>query len=94
MVRYYRNTLFDEFLNIQQAFSDEAGIRLGVLTSAWHLPRAMRLARNRGLSFIPVAADYRAPTEPRTFMDHLPSAENLDNLAMIQHEWMARLVNR
>jgi len=42
--------------------------RIGLLTSAWHLPRAMRLAERNGLHPIPIPADFytAANTEPLT----------------------------
>lgn len=33
--------------------------RLGLVTSAWHMRRAMRLAKNNGLSLEPLPADFR-----------------------------------
>jgi uncharacterized SAM-binding protein YcdF (DUF218 family) len=33
--------------------------RLGLVTSAWHLPRAMNLARRQGVEIVPLPADFR-----------------------------------
>lgn len=38
----------------------ESKTRIGLLTSAWHLPRAMRLAENHGLNPSPLPADFRS----------------------------------
>ena len=36
--------------------------RVGLVTSAWHLPRALRLARTNGLDLDPIAADWKGST--------------------------------
>ena len=37
--------------------------RVGLITSAWHMPRALRLARANGLNPIPVPADFVSPPQ-------------------------------
>ncbi len=69
--------------------------RVGLLTSAWHLPRAMRLSRAAGLTgLIPVAADHRTQMERRLLAHCLPSASNFNRLELIQREWLAWFVAR
>jgi len=42
------------------AYAEEHGLeRVGLLTSAWHLPRALRLAERQGFHPVPIAADFR-----------------------------------
>lgn len=95
---------FAEMQGLKQRLQAEAAARadvteppsrVGLLTSAWHLPRAMRLARAAGLEELtPVAADHeqRAATSP--FWEYLPSARNLVRLERCQREFLAGLVNR
>lgn len=72
-----------------------ASARIGLLTSAWHLPRAMRLARAAGMqTLIPVAADHKQRTAPRPLWDYIPSAGSFLRLERCQRELMARLVSR
>lgn len=86
---------FQEIQSLKRALPSMSGERVGLLTSAWHLPRAMRLARAQGLTtVIPVAADYQMQTTPRSFLEMLPVAGNLTRLAQCQHELLARLVAR
>lgn len=66
--------------------------RLGVLTSALHLPRAMRLAKAAGISPIPVAADYKVIEGPRVSV--IPTAGNLWIFSAAQHEYMAYFLGR
>jgi len=37
--------------------------RVGLVTSAWHLPRALRLARKNGLDLDPIAADWKGSSQ-------------------------------
>ena len=61
-----RNTS-EEMQNLGTRFKDSKE-RIGLLTSAWHLPRALRLANRNGLQPIPLPSDFRsAPkSEPLT----------------------------
>ena len=51
-----RNTS-EEMQGLSERFHDSK-LRIGLLTSAWHLPRAMRLANRNGLQPIPLPADF------------------------------------
>ncbi len=53
-----RNTS-EEMRELGKRFSDSSA-RIGLLTSAWHLPRAMRLAKTNGLQPVPLPADFRS----------------------------------
>ena len=53
-----RNTS-EEMVALGKRFQD-SNQRIGVLTSAWHLSRAMRLAERNGLHPIPIPADFRS----------------------------------
>ncbi len=49
----------EEMVALGQRFQD-SNLRIGLLTSAWHLRRAMRLAEHNGLHPIPIPADFRS----------------------------------
>lgn len=86
---------YEELQSLQVIMDEElAGERVGLLTSALHLPRAMRLAQARGLELVPIAADYRYQNRPLTFMDYLPGPSALRDLEAAEHEVIAALVNR
>lgn len=68
--------------------------RCGILTSAIHLPRAMKLAERAGVRALPIAADYRAPSGPWIVNHFLPEAEGLVRLQMIFKEWIAMRISR
>jgi uncharacterized SAM-binding protein YcdF (DUF218 family) len=50
-------TTSDEVLALKKAVPERGWRRVGVLTSAWHLRRAMRLCRRSGIEVTPLAAD-------------------------------------
>jgi uncharacterized SAM-binding protein YcdF (DUF218 family) len=69
-----RNT-FEELQALQQMLEGDASHgRVGLLTSAWHLPRAIRLGRAAGLhDLVPVAADHLQQADAPNFVDFIPS---------------------
>jgi len=83
---------YQEIESVAGLPSDVLAGRVGILTSAWHLPRALRLARSRDLEVIPVAADYRGL--PRVRVGIVPTANNLQQLTQAQHEYMAYFLGR
>lgn len=54
-----KNT-FEEMQHLGQKFADSS-VKIGLLTSAWHLRRATRLAVRNGLSVTPLPSDFRSP---------------------------------
>ena len=75
--------------------------RVGVISSAWHMPRVMRLAERNGLALIPIPADFRVADvsrQPETFGAWLyglvPNVESLKTSTVCYREWLASLVNR
>jgi uncharacterized SAM-binding protein YcdF (DUF218 family) len=70
-------------------------IRLGLITSAFHLPRAVRLAKARQLDFTPIAADSLVPLRnDRGIGIWVPTAAAGDHVARIAKEWLARVLGR
>jgi len=69
--------------------------KVGLITSAFHMPRAMRLASGESLEFIPIPVSYRtAPHEPVSVVDFVPSANAGQLFYMGIREMLARLVGR
>ncbi len=85
---------YQELQSLKEVFAQLSGGRVGVLTSALHLPRAMRLAKAAGLEVVPLAANHEASAEPFTYLDFIPSAGPLNQLSACQHEFMAWFVGR
>jgi uncharacterized SAM-binding protein YcdF (DUF218 family) len=68
--------------------------KLGVITSATHLPRAMRLARAAGLDLYPIPCDYRGGPWRWQVRDLVPDARAANQLHAVLHECFAGLVGR
>ena len=68
--------------------------RVGLLTSAWHLPRAIRLAQDRGLDVHPVPANFLAIPYAPTPNLIVPGSDDLSTTGRMIKEFLARLVGR
>lgn len=88
-----RNT-YEEFQKLKKRFENTTGKRIGILTSATHLPRAMRLAESVGVSVIPVPADFqRQPPLPFTYAI-IPCAAGYEMSERSFNEYLAWIVGR
>jgi len=68
--------------------------RVGIVTSAWHMTRALRLAKTNGLEVVPVPADFFSEPFVPTPNWVVPSGNNLDITAIVIKEYLARIVGR
>ncbi|HEY0945371.1 MAG TPA: YdcF family protein, partial [Opitutaceae bacterium] len=69
---------------------------VALVTSAWHMPRAVALARRAGLRVIPCPADFAARPQPQpSWTDYMWDLSGLDRTTKAVHEylglWWARL---
>lgn len=61
--------------------------RVILVTSAWHLPRAVRSFRRAGLEVLPFPVDYRHDAQRRlAWVDFLPNAGALENTELAMRE--------
>ncbi len=67
--------------------------RVAVVTSAWHLRRALRHAAHHGLHATPVPADFRGGHPQWTLVSLAPSATSLYVLRLALWEYLATLVS-
>lgn len=88
-----RNTR-EELMGLKEKTELWQGKRIGLVTSAFHMPRAMRLAKSLDLELIPVCCDYRTGTRPPNPLDWYPSAGAMQGIEMVMKEHLARLVGR
>lgn len=74
----------------------EGWTRVGVVSSAWHLPRAMALARRAGLTgIVPLAANHLMdPVGPPPARDWLPTAAGFRQSEVWTWERLGRAVGR
>ncbi|MEZ6123815.1 MAG: YdcF family protein [Planctomycetaceae bacterium] len=92
-----RNTS-EEMLALKKYF-DQRQMRAGLVTSAWHLPRALSLAKRQNLEFVPLPADFiggRMTGMSATQLLHtcIPQAENFLAVARMTKEHLGMLVGR
>ncbi len=72
----------------------EKPLRIGLVTSAWHLKRAMALFLRNGIQVEPVPADFfSSPFRPTASMI-VPSSENLEIVSITLHEYFGRWIGR
>ncbi len=68
--------------------------RLGLVTSAWHLPRALALCRAIGLEVTPLPCDARSRAFPAWFLYLIPQDKGFSRVQIGAWEWIGRLVGR
>lgn len=84
-----RNTE-EEAQRIKAEFGENAKVVL--VTSAWHMRRALRLFRRAGLDVVPCAADYEMSLKkglPLEARDFAPNADSLMRNSFAIKEWVA-----
>ncbi len=88
-------TTFEEINHLKPVIGESPGQRIGILSSAYHMPRVQRLASSAGLQgLIPVAAHHLNSDRPYVARDFIPSVGPLDKFSDFQREMMGRLVGR
>ncbi len=90
-----RNT-FEEIQAFDAWLTQNNGgqLRKGIVTSAWHLPRAMRLAEAVGVQAEPIPANFVNTRFRQTPNLLIPGAENLRNVTAFAKEYLAGLFGR
>ncbi len=84
----------EELAAAKRLIDDRHWQHVGLITSAWHMQRAMRHARNMGLDLRPLPADFRSGTSAGKAIDLIPSSRVLRNLEIAYREFLAGLVGR
>ena len=93
-----RNTS-EEMQGLSKRFQNSKS-RIGLLTSAWHLPRAMRLANRNGLQPLPLPADFHTSpsvggfTTGQIVESMIPNGSALGGTWSIAKEYLGMLVGR
>lgn len=89
----------EEMQNLRARFKDSS-LRIGLLTSAWHLPRATRLAARNGLKTIPLPADFRSsppgqtPTIGQRIEALIPNGAAFGSTWSFAKEYVGMLIGR
>jgi uncharacterized SAM-binding protein YcdF (DUF218 family) len=88
-----RNTL-GELTSLKAAPEYWQSKRCGLVTSAIHMPRAMKLAASFELDLIPIPADYQQPNDDINPMTWVPRSDNFGRLSSAMHEYLGMLMGR
>lgn len=64
--------------------------RIGVTTSAWHLPRAMAEFRRYFLNAVAIPCDYRSSGTDNGLLGFVPSVDALEKNTTLIHEYIGR----
>jgi len=89
----------EEMQNLGARFKDSS-LRIGLLTSAWHLPRATRLATRNGLKTVPLPADFRSsppgqvPTIGQRIEALIPNGAAFGSTWSFAKEYVGMLIGR
>ena len=73
------------------------GVRVALVTSAWHMPRAAALFRKTGVAFVPCPADFMSAAPagtPGGWRRFGFDVESLSRSTSAGHEWIGRLWTR
>lgn len=88
-----RNTR-EEIAALRALVAEHGWQRVAVITSAWHLPRALALARAAGLDVVPVGADFRGEAPVAGVFGLIPSANGLYRVQTAAWELLGRATGR
>lgn len=86
-----RNTL-EEMRDLATALPNDQ--RIGLVTSAWHLPRALRRAEAVGLQVTPVPADFALSAGKWTLLHVIPCEGGFHHTSRAIIEYLGMLVGR
>lgn len=84
----------EEMAAYRQLVADKGWTRLGLVSSAYHLARAMRLAERHGLAMTPIAADHRSEPLPPSALAIVPHGAAFDATGLALWELLGRRVGR
>lgn len=83
-----------EIDSIRELAAEQGWTRLGLVTSAWHMRRVMRLAAAAGLEIQPLPADFRGHTPGWLNLTFLPEPGAFEETELALRELLAWCVNR
>lgn len=79
---------------LEQRFPDASRFRILLVTSAWHLPRAVGVFERLGFDVTPIAADILSGTPTLDPLSFFPSADAFSASVAGIHEWVGMLSYR
>lgn len=88
-----RNTYENAIETASIVARDSLSSRIVLVTSAWHMPRAMSCFAKQGFDVEPLSTDPLTPVEILTFQDYLiPSLNTIQKWDSLLHEWCGLVI--
>lgn len=84
-------TTWENATHIQQLLQDKGISKIILVTTAWHMPRAVHVFKSQGLSIIPAPCAYVAKKGAYNLLSFLPQAHVLADSSDALHEYMGIL---
>jgi len=84
----------EEIAELAELIKEHGWKRVGLVTSAWHMPRAMALARALDIEPVPLPADRGGSIPEATPLHLIPRGEHMETFHRISWELLGRLVGR
>jgi uncharacterized SAM-binding protein YcdF (DUF218 family) len=85
--------VLEEIQSIKRLIVERRWRRVGLVTSAWHMARAMPLARDAQLDLQPLPADFRTP-QTWSPIWIIPGEGSFQDTGLACKEMLARVVGR
>ncbi len=84
-----------EMQSLQEHLRDKPAQRIGLITSSFHMRRAMRLANDHGIDVEPIPVAYRVLVDDGfQLRDLVPNGPSAANVAIATKEWIAGFFGR
>lgn len=84
----------EEMQQLQRLMDQRQWRRVGLVTSAWHMRRAMRLAESEELVLEPLPADYRSKFPSWSPVQLIPNSKSFHDTSVAFKELLAEFVRR
>ena len=84
----------EEIAGIKELMKEKGWERVGLVTSAWHMRRAMKLAESQGVNLHPVPADFRTRTGWDGILSIVPDAHGFINVQRACWEYLGAATGR
>lgn len=87
-------TTSEEVVRLAELVRQKRWSRVGVVTSAWHMRRALKLCRGQHLDVMPLAADFVAQDEPLRLREIVPQEEGVSLVQLASWELVGAFTGR
>jgi uncharacterized SAM-binding protein YcdF (DUF218 family) len=93
-VREPLRTTSDEIARYKGLIEERGWKHVGLVSSAWHLPRALALCRQHGLEVVPIPANHRGRQVGPSPAYLVPQFDGFLDVQLASKEYLGRLVGR